>query len=284
MRRRFLRTILVVLATITIICFNNASFAVNMANICNLDLIPNKSQVQPGETIVYEVKITDIKDADGIVTFGAYINYDDDVLTFDDNNVAGDQWSCVYKEENDITLNRTSALPSKEDQVVARLSFTVKSNANVRNQTIKLENIMISTENETYDTLPDVSATFSIVQGGSSQNSIPENQVPENEIPTNEIPVNEIPENEIPENEILENEIDENLIDENIIKDNEVEDKNQISQENLIDDGKNEDATRSKDRVLPQTGTAEIVGAIALVLLIISAVIFHKKYNKWYGI
>lgn len=280
MRRRFLRTILVVLATITIICFNNASFAVNMANICNLDLIPNKSQVQPGETIVYEVKITDIKDADGIVTFGAYINYDDEVLTFDGENISPNKdWMLVGNMENDITMQRSSMEPSKEDQVVARLSFTVKSNANVRNQTIKLESIMISTENETYDTLPDVSATFAIVQGGSSQNSIPENQVPENEIPTNEIPVNEIPENEIPENEI-----DENLIDENIIKDNEVEDKNQISQENLIDDGKNEDATRSKDRVLPQTGTAEIVGAIALVLLIISAVIFHKKYNKWYGI
>lgn len=277
MRKRVLKILLILV--IAFVSLNNSTFA---ADICTISLVPNKTQIKPGESVTFEVRATNINDSKGIILFAAYVNYDDNALTFNTANIGGDGWSGTVSE-NYISMQRTSLEPSKENQVIAKLTFTAKSNASVANKTIGLENISVTTETNTYDNLKNVSENFSIVES-TPQNTIPENVVPQNEVPANEIPTNEIPVNEVPQNEIPANEILENEIDENIIKDNEVEDKNQISQENLIDDGKKEDATRSKDRVLPQTGTAEIVGAIALVLLIISAVIFHKKYNKWYGI
>lgn len=150
---------------------------------CDVSLLGNKTEVKKGEAITILVKVTNIEAGEGIGTFNGTLEYDKNVF---DCKVLGDddgKWQVTAFIENDITMNKTNLEASAEDQTIAKIILTAKSDATAGKYPFKLTKMQFSTGPETFD-VSDVSATITIA-GESSGGNNSGNQEPGTNQPDN---------------------------------------------------------------------------------------------------
>ena len=140
---------------------------------CEVSLIPNKTTIKEGESLIYEIKVENIDAGDGITSVGAVIEYDDsifDFVTVSDNSI---KWS-LNNQAGYLFISTNDSLPTKQNQTVAKLKFTAKQNASLGKQEIKLSKIDI-TYDDNDDTklfhLEDVSSSVTIVKNDNDGNN-----------------------------------------------------------------------------------------------------------------
>lgn len=159
---------LIALLLIMIITLSKPSMAADYT--CDVSLLGNKTEVKKGESITILVKATNIDAGEGIGTFNATLEFDKDVF---DCKVLGDdegKWQVTAFIENDITMNKTNLEASAEDQTIAKIVLTAKSDAEVGKYPFKLTKIQFSTGPETFE-VSDVSATITIAGENSGGNN-----------------------------------------------------------------------------------------------------------------
>ena len=84
---------------------NNAESVENSNNYsCDLDINANKKSIKAGESIEYEIKVSNINASEGIKAFETYINYDSNLFncTVKSNEEIA---KIVFTAKNDITAN-----------------------------------------------------------------------------------------------------------------------------------------------------------------------------------
>ena len=96
---------------------------------CNLILKADKQQVKSGEVITYEITASNIKAENGVISFEALLDYDTNVFECEVVNDENSQWEVISPSNNYLSLGRKDLLPSKEDQVIAKIAVKVKENA-----------------------------------------------------------------------------------------------------------------------------------------------------------
>ena len=140
---------------------------------CEVSLIPNKTTIKEGESLIYEIKVENIDAGDGITSVGAVIEYDDSIFDFGtviDNSI---KWS-LNNQAGYLFISTNDSLPTKQSQTVAKVKFTTKQNASLGKQEIKLSKIDI-TYDDNDDTklfhLEDVSSSVTIVKNDNDGNN-----------------------------------------------------------------------------------------------------------------
>ena len=115
---------------------------------CDVSANANKKSIKPGETIEYEVKVSNINAAEGIKAFETYIEYDTNLLDCSVKSNEDANWSKIGFLEGYLTMNKSDLNASADDQVIAKIVFTAKANISAGNHEISLKNIRFTSGDE----------------------------------------------------------------------------------------------------------------------------------------
>ena len=94
----------------------NYAYASDTEYSCDISLEGDNATIKTGETIEYEVKVSNIKAEDGIILFNAELDYDTNA--FDCKIESGDDWNLNGMIENVVTLSRKDLMPNLENQTI----------------------------------------------------------------------------------------------------------------------------------------------------------------------
>ena len=278
------KRIILIIITIFIILISETYATDGSIYQCNLSITGNKTQLKAGESITYDINVTDIQAGSGIITFKALIEYNSNI--FNCNVISADEskWTKVGFVENLLMMTRADLEPNAENQTIAKVIFTAKSNATIGDVPLKFSQIVFGMENDKSFQIPDVRLTIPIVADAPTGDG---DSTDNNEIGNNEIGNNEIGNNEIGNNEIGNNEIDNNnqISDDNNHETNDGNNNNIVIQENNEGNIKpnqtnkevNDDTTKER---IPQTGIEDgwLLSAIAIMSIV--AIVSYKKVQK----
>lgn len=209
---------------------------------CNVEISRDKAEIKAGETVALELKATNINAGDGIVSchFNLIFNESDFTFKIEGN----DKWIRQDVISNTVFMQRKDFEPSSEDQVIAKIILTAKSNISVGNKDISLENIIFT---------PQQGSTFR-ASNKSVRVSIVEN------------------------NEGGQNSNKESDTNKNQGSNPDTESKNKYSAEKNTTSGISLEGTTTSDKALPHAG---ISGFIKLLLFILISGIAAFSYNRY---
>lgn len=138
---------------------------------CTLALTPDKQEIQPGESVIFTIRVSDINAGPGIAIYNGVIDVNTDIFDVevrpDDNNVWG-----VTLIEDSLTITKSDYEAVNEDQAIGKIILTAKEGADLGKQTITLRSNEFSSGNESF-TIGDVTANIEIAEkgGGDNQNN-----------------------------------------------------------------------------------------------------------------
>ncbi len=275
MKIKYIIIVMLLISLSTLFINVNNSFAVGS---CNIELIADKTKVKPGETVTFELKASDINISGGIVEFNGYVDYDTDLFeeckivpstpwvnTMDYSALLEPEFYAGTEDLSQMFLLVNNSNPSLEDQVMAKISLKVKSNATVGKTEVTITSetdegvLVVKGENGDEVKINDISSSLTIVESDSELDPDPDPQQdpdPEQEPDTKKNPTP-----------------DEELEDE---EEEYEDDDDEVIEEPAKDMPK---TTSSSD--LPYAGVLGM-GKILIVIAIIGfAILSYKKYNKW---
>ena len=113
-----------------------------------LNATPNKTTVEPGDTVTVDIAVSNIDITNGINTVEGYLEYDENILepVTQESFTAKSNWSTTYNDQggelNGKLLIVTLSQGEVSDQSIATLTLKVKANATRGTSTqIKLKNL-----------------------------------------------------------------------------------------------------------------------------------------------
>ena len=228
----------------------------NTTNGCDILITGDKTEIKPGESVVYEIKATNIKGG-GIIMFEASISYMDTIFNcnlLEDNenwinltNLLGETDNVSY-----IMMQRKGLEASAEDQIVAKIKLTAKTDSTDGIYPINFTNIKFTGENDISFNVDDQTKDIKIVKDTINESIDNTNQDSHNENDNSTINVEE-----------------------------------QSKEKNNPEDNTNilyiQDISKASSGNLPYTGITEVCITLIIIITII-AFIFYKKYKKWENI
>ena len=232
---------------------------------CDISLEGDNTTIKTGETISYEVKVSNIKAEDGIILFNAELDYDDNV--FQCKFESGDDWNLTGTIENVVTLSRKDLMPNSEDQTIGKIVLKAKSDANEGKYTIGLKKIKFTMDRDQSFQVSDIYKKIEIKNNTSTEEK---DEKQDKKQDTN-------PQESKDEEETNKKEQTEKQDQSTTKEKKEDTGKTEKQEEKVQTKTKVEDSNSS----LPHTGISETVGIIVIISLIIIAVLFYKKYKNW---
>ncbi|MBR3250009.1 MAG: hypothetical protein IKF83_04905 [Clostridia bacterium] len=264
MKKKFYRILTIIIIFVSIYSTNVFGYT------CDIEIIPDVEEVQPGETIEYELKATNIDAGNGIVMFQANVKYDSAIFEYSIEN--SENWSKIADGiigENMIFMARNGYEPGKTDEDVAILKFKAKQNASsTGNKKVQLNNIIITADDDQTIEIPDKTIDVKIIAKNETDKDDEENENKNNynDDYNYDTDIEEDNKTEIDSNESEEDDMKVTVID--------------TESMNEANSGNNQDASTSNNK-LPYTGAVEIIKTILLIAAIASAIVFYRQHNKW---
>lgn len=282
----------------------------------NVELTSSSNVVTQGESIELDVKVTNIKLQEGIISYIGEIEYDENVFQIE--SIAGtDSW-----KEPDVSSTKRKFLSYtkeknaiKEDTVVAKIKLQAKETAATGDSEVKITMFEVANENESAKTTTERVAKINIQE---KQETVPDEQednTNENTENNNNNSDQETDNNQNNQNNTEENNNNvennngqnTNTEDENTNKnteensDNTGNTENTDTENNTNDTNNEENNTQNETNnntneenkttgttdeentmkgVIPQTGESNIIMPLILVTGI-TMIVFYRKYQKY---
>lgn len=161
------KSLVILLCIMIIVSITGTSIAADYS--CKVELIGNKTELKQGDSVTILVKATNIQAGEGIASFSTMLDYDANIF---ECTVSGDDEGNWQKQgfiENSLTMTRSDLLANSNDQTIAKIVLTAKSDAPSGKQTFKLTEMEFSTGEETFS-VADVSNDITITDGNGSGN------------------------------------------------------------------------------------------------------------------
>lgn len=161
------KSLVILLCIMIIVSITGTSIAADYS--CKVELIGNKTELKKGDSVTILVKATNIQAGEGIASFSTMLDYDANIF---ECTVSGDDEGNWQKQgfiENSLTMTRSDLLANSNDQTIAKIVLTAKSDAPSGKQTFKLTEMEFSTGEETFS-VADVSNDITITDGNGSGN------------------------------------------------------------------------------------------------------------------
>ena len=283
----------------------------------NVSLVSNTSEIAPGETIELDVKLTNIKLQDGIISYIGEIQFDEDVFELKEIKEA-DGWDTmnVSSSKKRFLSYTKSREATKEDQIVAKIKLKAKTTAKVGESTVTLTYFEVANQNEGAKIISEKKYRVNIqkkeeenTQENNNTNNQTENtnENTNNNTNTNTQNNNTNQENNTQNNQNTENNNTNNQTentnnntntDNNTTNTNKEEDDNTNEKTNTEEiteienieeiEGKNTNNTQTtaeqEDTIngkLPQTGENDKLIMPLILVAGILMIIFYKKYQQY---
>lgn len=129
---------------------------------CNLTFTPDKTSVKPGESITYNLKVSNINAGNGLKMLEFYIgNYDTNKFECKVNNYNEDKWS-IRNTEGYISISSNNSEAWKTDEILAKIIYTPKSGVSANTYQTKITNIKATTDDDTIITLNDTNLNIKV--------------------------------------------------------------------------------------------------------------------------
>ena len=128
---------------------------------CNISINGDKESIKPGETIEYEVSLSNIKANSGIKAFETYIDYDSNLFDCVVKSNEDENWSKIGFLEGYLTMYKNDGI-NTQDQVVAKIVFKAKSNISTSTNKITLKNIRFTSDDDKFFSVADISVDLKI--------------------------------------------------------------------------------------------------------------------------
>ncbi len=137
---------ILILSILTLFLIVLLSVSTSAATITSatITVTPSKTEFKAGETIDYTISLKDLNASDGILGFGAYIEYNSDLLTLNTKAKGLSDWSDATISETTHRFVTTKESHSSNNEDILKISFTVKQTATNAETTIALKKIEIS--------------------------------------------------------------------------------------------------------------------------------------------
>ena len=132
---------------------NNTETTTNNTEInnnytCDISINGNKTSIKPGDSVEYEIRVSNINAGDGIKAIETYIDYDTNLFDCSVRSNEDANWSKIGFLEGYLTMNKSDLNASADDQVIAKIVFTAKANISAGNHEISLKNIRFTSGDE----------------------------------------------------------------------------------------------------------------------------------------
>ena len=131
---------------------------------CNLSIDGDKTELKAGESVIYELKVSDIEAEDGIIMFETLINYDKDIFTCKAINDNDSEWNKTSMIDDYLTMTRNDLIPNSEDQTIAKIEFTAKQNIEPGEQLIDFSEIKFTMDNDQIFEIGDETVSIKIIE------------------------------------------------------------------------------------------------------------------------
>lgn len=129
---------------------------------CNVIFTPDKTSVKPGESITYDLKLSNINAGNGIKILEFYIgNYDTSKFECKVNNYNEDKWS-IRNTEGYISISSNNSEAWKSDEILAKIIYTPKSGVTANTYQVPITKIKATTEDSSIITLKDTSLNIRV--------------------------------------------------------------------------------------------------------------------------
>ena len=253
-----IKKIVILLLIITVILGMSITVKAK-ADSYKISLNPDKTTLKPGDTITISLNASEIDIESGDKGIGSYegtIEYDTNI--FENLKMLGnDDWERPSINDGMFTSVRADGECVSNDQELATITLTVKSDAKEGQTTIKVKDFGASNALSNIAT-NDVSLTVEVKKESSGGNTI-NNTVDDNNI------------------------VDNNVIDNNATtKNNSTNENKTNSQNNKISSNiSGGSSSTAKNGILPNTGASSVVIVFA-VICIISGVYSYIRYKTTY--
>ena len=210
-----------------------------------VEMVPDKTEVNPGDTVNVVVNLVDVVDAGtGATDMAGTIEYDSEFF----ENITATQGSWMMNEANGLFSLSGNVLT--EDGEFAVLQFTVSDNAS-GTTTVRFTGLQTANGSDAEPTSPDITLTFNVAEDPEEPENPGNTQDPDNTVD---------PDNEVDDNNTA---IPGNHTGTNSIRGNNVNNVTSITR-------------------LPNAGlrTGMIIAIAILVVVIIGSYLLYKKYQK----
>ena len=267
--KEILLKIIILLITINLFLFISCVYAVSS---CELEFTGDKTEIKPEDKIIYELKVKNINAENGIALMSTTLKYDKDIFEYS-IITENSNWSYVSNEINsdNITFTYKNLESTKEDQTIAEIIFTAKQEINTGKQEIALTDITLSTGDVSPQTIKIDDIKSEIMISTNDEKNTDNNEEEQYDSSTEE-------------NQEVSNEEQQDTINE---ENKENEENNQPENETTTNENieiYSKDATLATANSLPYTGVLRVIEFLMILLAIISAVIFYRKFIKWKNI
>ena len=290
------KIIIIIINIVLIALFTNISLAANNYS-CRIDLQPNKNQVSQGDTVIYEIKASQINAGNGIVLFSAYVDYDANSF---DCRIEGDDegnWNKMGEVDNYITMTRSDYKGTNSDQTIAKIILTAKANASSGVKSVGLKNISLTVadEDESFP-VQDIYSNITVGAISNTDNNNNNNNNNNGSIFNNDNGDSTPNNNNNNGGTILNNNNNNNggtNLNNNNNNNGGTNLNNSNSNGQLLNNSNNQNnnsgsatqkstnKNKESNTDIPQTGTNEAIVMTVFLLVVGLAIIFYKKYNTW---
>lgn len=285
MMKKILKIIIIFILAFLLV-FIGKENVLAVGETCDVEIteVDNKTEIKKGETATYEIKAKNINAGTGIIMLTLKTEYDSSSFECEVNPIENGQWSKTSFLENTLIMTRTDLLPSNQDQAIAKISFTAKSDATLGIKEFKFSDIKFNTEEGTFE-VEGQSKSIKLIE------TTPSTEEPEKPTTTNETEndVNNETSNEYDYNtntnnntyftNELKNSINNEVQDNSQNENNNVESFN-INDNSYVNSSYNNSSNNKSGSKLPYTGIGNGVLAITLLGIAISAVASYSKYRN----
>lgn len=136
---------------------------------CSLTLTPDKTSVEPGKDITYELKVSNINAGDGLKKFEFSVgNYDSSKFDCKVSNYNENKWNITNSGGN-VTITPKSSSNWKNDEVLAKITYTPKSGLTNNTYQNKITNIKATTADNSTIKLTDTTLNIIVASSQTSQ-------------------------------------------------------------------------------------------------------------------
>lgn len=155
MNKKFL--LILTILTLFLILLLSVSTSAATITSAEVTITPSKTECKEGETIEYTISLKNLNASAGILGFGAYIEYNSDLLTLNTKAKGLSDWSDATIFEGTHRFVTTKETRSSNNEDILKITFTVKKASKNTETAIKLKKIEIS--NGTQYNIAEVSSS-----------------------------------------------------------------------------------------------------------------------------
>ena len=245
-------------------------YAQSSITSATITISSDKEKYNPGDTVEFTISLKDLQADKGIMSMGAYLEYNSNLLELNTNIEGLSGWTngTINNETNRFIVSRDSRSSNNED--IAKISFTAKEVINDTSVSISLKKLELA--NGVDYIIDQVDSNSAII----TENTIPSgnNSSPNPNHPSN--PDNPGSQSENPNNPNLSNDSGNND------KENKV--NNTTTKNNTTSETTNN--VNKSNKNIPYSGASSILIQIIGVVIIVSIILFIRlklldiKINK----